>query len=194
MTKREVVEMMTVLQANYPDSFRGQSDAVVGAKVALWFDIFKDYPKEVVHAAAKAFMATDVKGFMPNVGQIMEQIQRMKKTDDLTPDEAWRLVYRAIRNSTYWSAEEFAKLPDELQRFIGSPDQLKEWALMEAETVQSVIGSNFQRSFKARQAKDRDFDKLPGDVKQFVSRIAASSFGYLEAGENEGGNPDENYH
>lgn len=182
MNKREVVELMTVLQANYPDSFKGQSDAVVGAKVALWYDMFKNYPKEIVHAAAVAFMATDTKGFMPNVGQINEQIQRMNRKDDRTPDEAWRLVYRAIRNSTYWAAEEFAKLPEDIQRFVGHPDQLKEWALMEADVVQSVIASNFQRSFKVRQENDRDFAKLPVEVKQFVTRISGTTFGYLDAG------------
>lgn len=182
MTKREVVELMTVLQANYPDSFKGQSDAVIGAKVALWHDMFKDHPKEIVHAAAKAFMATDTKGFMPNVGQILEQIQRNQHRDEMTPDEAWRLTYRAIKNSTYWAAEEFAKLPEELRRFVGHPDQLKEWAMMEADVVQSVIASNFQRSFKVRQKNDRDYEKLPGDVKAFVARIATNSIGFLEAG------------
>lgn len=186
MTKREVVELMTVLQANYPDSFRGQSDAVVGAKVALWYDMFKNHPREIVHAAAVAFMATDTKGFMPNVGQIMEQIQRMNRKNDRTPDEAWRLVYRAIQNSTYWAAEEFAKLPEDIQRFVGNPDQLKAWALMEADVVQSVIASNFQRSFKVRQEHDRDYQKLPAEVKQFISQITSNTFGCLTAGNEEG--------
>lgn len=187
MTKREIGELMTILQANYPDSFRGQSEAVVGAKVKLWHDMFKDYPSPVVYAAAKAFMATDVKGFMPSVGQIMEKIQLMKQPNEMTPGEAWHLVYKAIRNSTYWSVEEFAKLPDQVQRFVGSPEQLRDWALMDAETVQSVIGSNFQRSFKVRQINDRDFDKLPEDIKAFVGRIATSSVGMLEAGGPEKG-------
>lgn len=190
MTKRETVELMTVLQANYPDSFRGQSESVIGAKITLWHRMFGEYPKEIVNAAAMAFMATDTKGFMPSVGQIMEQIQRLKQKDDRTPDEAWRLVYRAIRNSTYWSEEEFKKLPEDIQRFVGHPDQLKDWALMEADVVQSVIASNFQRSFKVRQTNDRDYEKLPCDVKAFVARIAANSIGFLEAGHMEG---EQNY-
>lgn len=178
---------MTILQANYPDSFKGQSDAVVGAKVTLWFDIFKNYPREVVNAAAVAFMATDTKGFMPNVGQIVEQIHRMNRKNDRTPDEAWRLVYKAIQNSTWGAAEEFAKLPEDIQRFVGHPDQLRSWALMDADVVQSVIASNFQRSFKVRQQNDRDYEKLPMEVKQFVSRLSSGTFGYLEASD-EGSN------
>lgn len=185
MTKREVGELMTVLQANYPDSFKGQSDEAIGVKVNLWYKILQSYPCTIVNAAAIAFMATDTKGFMPNVGQIVEQIQRMNRNDDRTPDEAWRLVYRAIKNSTYWAAEEFAKLPEDIQRFVGHPDQLREWALMEADVVQSVIASNFQRSFKVRQSNDRDYDKLPPEVKQFSAMISGTTFGYLESGDED---------
>lgn len=185
MTKREVAELMTVLQANYPDSFRGQSDEVVGAKVALWYDFFKDHPKEVVYAAAKAFMATDTSGFMPNVGQITEQIRRLNEPEEMTAGEAWGYVSKALRNSTYGSVEEFAKLPPLVQRVVGSPEQLKEWAMMEADVVQSVISSNFQRSFKVGQDRARDFEKLPGDVKAFVAQISGTVLGRLEGGNGE---------
>lgn len=182
MTKREIVELITILQANYPDSFRGQSESVISAKISLWHKMFGEYPKEVVNAAAMAFMATDQKGFMPSVGQIMEEIRKLNRKDDRTPDEAWRLVYRAIQNSTYWAEEEFQKLPEDIRRFVGHPDQLKQWALMEADVVQSVIASNFQRSFRVRQQNDRDYQKLPGEVKQFVSRLTAGTFGYIDTG------------
>ena len=82
MTKREIAELMTVLQSEYPDSFKGQSDSVFAAKVALWHDFFGEYPAAVVYAAAKSFMSTDTKGFMPKVGQINEHIHRMKQTED----------------------------------------------------------------------------------------------------------------
>ena len=180
MTKREVAELMTVLQANYPDSFRGQSDAVVSAKIALWHDFFKDYPNQVVYAAVKAFIATDTKGFMPNIGQINEQIQRMKPGNDMTPGEAWSIVAKAIRNSTYGAAEEFAKFPPEIQKAVGCHEQLREWALMDAETVGSVVASNFQKSFRIRQDRDRDMEKLPPDVREFIAQTA-SQFGMVEA-------------
>ena len=174
--------MMTVLQANYPDSFKGQSDAVVAAKIALWHDFFKDYPRQVVHTAAKAFMATDTKGFMPNVGQIAEQIRRMNTPQEMTAIEAWGLVAKALRNSAYGYVEEFDKLPPAIQRVVGSPEQLKEWALMEADVVQSVISSNFQRSFRVRQENDKEYEKLPGDVKAFISHVADGAFGRLDGG------------
>jgi hypothetical protein len=185
MTKREVAELMTILQANYPDSFKGQSDEVVAAKVALWHDFFKDYPSTVVSAAAKAFMATDAKGFMPNVGQITEQIRRLNEPEEMTAIEAWGYVSKALRNSAYGSVEEFTKLPPLIQKVVGSPEQLKEWALMETDVVQSVISSNFQRSFKVGQDRERDFEKLPCEVKAFIGQIAGTAIGRLESGDKE---------
>ncbi len=180
MTKREVAELMTIMQANYPDSFRGQSDAVVGAKIALWHDFFKDYHKELVHAAAKAFMANDTKGFMPNVGQINDQIQKLVAPVRITEGEAWAMVYKALINSSYNSAEEFGKLPENIQRLVGSPNQLREWARLDLNEVQTVVASNFQRTYRTRAKADAEYDKLPGEVKEFAKKIAGQVFGRLD--------------
>lgn len=176
MTKREIAEMLTIIQANYPDTAKGQSDAAFKAKVTLWYEFFQEHPKELVHAAAMAFIANDTKGFMPNIGQINEYIQKIRSQDNMTEGEAWGYVAKAIRNSAYNSAEEFAKLPERIQRLVGSPNQLREWALMDAEIVQSVVSSNFQRTFRARQKSDAEYERLPGDVKQFVQHIASEVF------------------
>lgn len=180
MTKREVAELMTVLQANYPDSFKGQSDAVVSVKITLWHDFFKDLPKEIVSAAAKAFMATDTSGFMPNVGQISEQIRKLKEPQEMTAMEAWSIVAKALRNSTYGFLEEYEKLPPNIQRVVGRPEQLKEWGAMDQEVVQSVVSSNFQKSFNARAKSDKEYEKLPGEVKALIANIASNSLGRLE--------------
>lgn len=176
MTKREIAEMLTVVQANYPDTAKGQSDAAFKAKVTLWYEFFQEHPKDLVHAAVMAFIANDTKGFMPNIGQINDYIQKLRGQDNMTEGEAWSYVAKALRNSAYNSAEEFTKLPERIQRLVGSHNQLREWALMDSETVQSVVSSNFQRTFRARQKNDTEYERLPGDVKQFVQRISGEVF------------------
>lgn len=176
MTKREIAEMLTVIQANYPDTAKGQSDAAFKAKVTLWHEFFQEHPKELVHAAAMAFIANDTKGFMPNIGQINDYIQKLRCQDNMTEGEAWSYVAKAIRNSAYNSAEEFAKLPERIQRLVGSHNQLREWALMDSEIVQSVVSSNFQRTFRARQKSDTEYERLPSGVKLLAQRFAGEVF------------------
>lgn len=182
MDKQQAYQVLSLLQANYPDAFRGMSKEAAQVKINLWADMFADEPFEVVISAAKAFIATDTKGFMPAIGQIKDRIAMMKSGDEMTALEAWNIVSAALRNSAYGSEEEFAKLPPEIQRAVGSPSQLREWAMMDAETVQSVIGSNFQRSFKIRQDRDRDFAKLPENIRMFIGQVAHTHLGRLGEG------------
>lgn len=172
MDKQEAYQILTLLQANYPDSFRGMSKEAANVKVNLWADMFAEEPFEAVAAAAKAYIATDTGGFMPTIGKLKDMLHRMQSPQQMTQMEAWGLVAKALQNSMYGAAEEFQKLPPAVQRTVGSPAQLKEWALMDAETVQSVVASNFQRSFQVCQKRENDFQKLPGAVKSFVAELA----------------------
>ncbi len=172
MNKQESYQVLALLQANYPDAFRGMSEDAAKTKIGLWADIFADEPFDLVVMAAKAYMATDTKGFMPTVGQLKDRIDKMRSPEQMTQMEAWGLVAGALRNSVYGADDEFRKLPPAVQRTVGSPAQLKEWALMDAETVQSVVASNFQRSFQVCQKREDDYQKLPGAVKSFIAELA----------------------
>lgn len=172
MNKQEAYQVLALLQANYPDSFRGMSKDATQVKINLWADMFADEPFELVTAAAKTFIATDTKGYMPAIGQIKETIQQMNQKSDISEQEVWNFVSKALRNSLYGSAEEFAKLPEDIKKIVGSPNTLREWAMMDYTTVQSVVASNFQRSFRAKSTKAKDQQKLPKEVKSFVAGVS----------------------
>ena len=57
-----------------------------------------------------------------------------------------------------------------IQNTIGSSDRLREWSMVEVDTLQTVISSNFMRSFKAKSQNEQEYEKLPNDVKQLISR------------------------
>lgn len=172
MTKKEMAEILAIMQANYPDDFRGMSDAAMNAKINLWFMQFRDDEYKEVLAAVMAHIATDTNRFMPPVGVIKAKLVEIRQPDEMTEMEAWELVSKATRNSTYNSAAEFAKLPPVVQRLVGSHMQLKEWAAMDTETLQSVVASNFQRSYKVRAKNEREYLALPSSVKTFMSSLA----------------------
>ena len=71
------------------------------------------------------------------------------------------MVSKALRNSTYHAEEEFAALPPVLQRTVGNPSNLKEWAGMEMDTVNSVIQSHVVRNYRAAVKSMRDDAKIP---------------------------------
>lgn len=172
MTKKEIAEIIAMMQTNYPDSFRDMSDAAMHGKINLWFMQFRDDDYKEVLAAVMAHIATDTNRFMPPVGVIKAKLVELRQPDQMTEMEAWELVSRATRNSLYNSADEFAKLPPVVQRLVGSPSQLREWAAMDAETLQSVVASNFQRSYKVRAKSEREYLALPSNVKNYMASLS----------------------
>lgn len=173
MTKKEMAEIIAIMQSNYPDDFRGMSDKAMNGKINLWFMQFRDDDYKEVLAAVMAHIATDTNRFMPPVGVIKAKLTEIRMPEELTPLEAWGLVQTALRNGYYGAKEEFDKLPPVVQRLVGSPNQLREWALMDTETISSVVASNFQRSYKVRAAKEREFLALPSAVQETMTQIAA---------------------
>lgn len=173
MNRQETLILMSTLRAAYPMYYAKQSIEDAKAAVNLWQMMFADDDVSIVSAAVKAFIATDTKGFPPAIGQIKAKLDMILREayggGELTPMEAWAMVQKAIRNSAWHAQEEFDKLPDTIRAVIGGPSALRDYAMMDSETVNSVVASNFQRSFTARRDHVTEMRMLPADVKEFIS-------------------------
>lgn len=172
MTREETAEMLAILKAAYPHSFKDMTRVDGLAMLSLWERIFADDDKNVVSAAIDALISTRTVGFSPTPGEVKEQIRKLYSANELDELAAWALVSKACANGIYGYKEEFAKLPPEVQRAVGAPEQLRDWAMMDSDTVQSVIASNFQRNYRASQAREKDLAKLPSNVRQILSGVA----------------------
>ena len=83
--------------------------------------------------------------------------------------EAWNQVRKAI--SYYNARENFNKLPELAQQIVGSPNQLKEWAMMKMEDVGTVVQSNFLKAYRAKEKVYQAKLALPPDVKRIVAAL-----------------------
>lgn len=174
MKPYEIGIIMDILEAAYPQFYKSQNDTDKKKAMALWAEMFRDDDVAIVAAAVKSLIETDEKGFPPHIGSVKAKIRLITGSDEMTELEAWNLVSKAIRNSGYEAKEEFDKLPANIRRLVGSPNQLREWAMMDADTVQSVIGSNFQRSYKVVAQREKEIAKLPTEVKNLIGNLAES--------------------
>lgn len=168
MTREDTIKILSVLRGAYPAFYRDITKRDAESTIALWESMFDEEPYELVAAAVKAFISGDGKGFPPAIGQIKERIRQITQPDEMTEQEAWALVSKALRNSTYGSEEEFAKLPPEIQAVVHDPGQLRQWARSPADDVETVIASNFMRSFRAKQNASKEYLALPTSVKQLM--------------------------
>lgn len=189
MTREETLAIMSVLKAAYPTYYKGLNRNDAEAVVSLWTEMFKDEPAQVVAVAVKAHIASDSKGFPPHIGAIKDAIAKLHQPDQMTALEAWEHVRRAMRGASMspsscvyiggktdgktTAEKNFERMPELVQRIVGSPSQLAQWADMDAEVINSVVSSNFQRSFNARAAHEREILTLPTDVRNAMQQISA---------------------
>lgn len=166
MTRSETLAIMSILKAAYPGYYRDMKRQDAEAVVNLWAEMLADYPANLVAAAVKSHIASDRKGFPPHIGAIIAAIGEINRPAELSEGEAWALIAKALRNSGYNSEKEFSALPENLQRLVGHPSQLREWASMDTGTVQSVVQSNFMRSYRARAESERKLLAMPAEVRQ----------------------------
>lgn len=126
-------------------------------KVAdLWAEIFKDDDVVIVAAAVRELIKT--LEFPPTIADVRKQMNKIIETctDEPTAMDEWNAIRQAIKSSIYYSAENFDKLPAVAKRFVGSPMQLREWAMSE-DFNDSVVRGQFLKQYDT--LKDREKNK-----------------------------------
>ena len=118
--------------------------------------MFRDDDLRSVMAATQALIATKVEGYPPTIGAIKEKLYMIRTPSELTEQEAWKMVSKACRNGYYNYVEEFEKLPEVIQRSLGGAEQLRTWSQMDTETFESVVASNFMRTFRVKKQQQKE--------------------------------------
>lgn len=133
-----------------------------------WADMLVEYTYEQVNTALRCYITSDKSGFAPSIGQIVDKIKTVSEPQQLNELEAWGLVDKAIRNSGYHAEEEFAKLPPLVQKAVGSPSQLRNWGMTDIDSIETVVQSNFMRTYRAVAKREDEVSRMPSQIRQLI--------------------------
>lgn len=172
MTKEQVGKLLITIQAYYPNYNPPDKKIAINA----WYVMLAEYPEDLVLQALRACIATNTSGFAPDVGQIMSKIQTISQPQELNEMEAWSLVSKALRNGYYGAIEEFNKLPPLVQKAVGSPDNLRNWAQTDSESIENVVQSNFMRTYRTVVNRAKEYQKMPKDIQALIESTNRSSY------------------
>lgn len=172
MTREQVGKLLMTIQAYYPNYNPPDKEITLNA----WYIMLDEYPEELVLQALRACIATNTSGFAPDVGQIMSKIQIISQPQELDGMAAWGLVSKALRNGYYGAVEEFNKLPPLVRQAVGMPDNLKNWATADYQTIETVIQSNFLRTYETVVKRANEINRMPDNIKSLIEKTNANSY------------------
>lgn len=175
MTRDETIELLMLLKNEYKDFIIPVDKDERRVKINTWYAILGGYDYKVIQKAVYHMLST--LKFTPKIANIKEAVCKILYPDDITEQEAVNLIMKALDNAYYKPRTAFNSLPPLLRRIVGEPQQLKQWATMDNNTLQSVIASNISRSYRdmVQQKKEQQItgtyieDQLPDPVE--VKRI-----------------------
>ena len=172
MNRLECSLVLGTLQSAFPSFYKGMERERVAGISDLWTKMFEDDDFKAVMAAVQVLIATRTESYPPTIGEVKERLAQLRNPNDISEQEAWAMVSKACQNGYYHSKEEFEKLPEVVQRSIGNPDQLKVWSQMDSATVESVVASNFMRTFKVKKQQQKELDMMPTEIKGYIASVA----------------------
>lgn len=175
MKREETVKIIRIMCDCYPNYKPNNLTETVD----VWNMMLSDYTYEQISLALKAYILTDTNGFAPSIGQLVDRVNAFSQQQELNELEAWSLVYKAIRNSGYNSEYEFSLLPDMVRKAIGTPNQLRTWA-MDENFNEQVVSSHFIKCYRSEVARDRDFRKMPANIQSLISNNSKAQIDKVE--------------
>ena len=175
LKREETVKIIRIICDCYPNYKPNNLTETVD----VWNMMLSDYTYEQVSVALKAYILADTNGFAPSIGQLVDRVNSFSQPQELNELEAWSLVYKAIRNSGYNSEYEFSLLPDMVRKAVGTPNQLRTWA-MDENFNEQVVSSHFIRCYRSEVAKDMDFRKMPANIQSLISNNSKAQIDKVE--------------
>ena len=163
MNREQTIQILSILRKAYPFFYKDITREEGREITDLWYEMFKEDDILLVIKAVKLFIKTDRKGFPPVIGVIkakMEEISEASRPKSMNEFEAWQIIKNAASNSLYNSKKEFDKLPPIIQKVVGNHYTLKDWAEMDMDRLETIIQSNFIKSYKSACEEEKNYDKL----------------------------------
>ncbi len=172
MEKHETKALLKILSAAYPKTYQSMGEEQKRELLALWHEMFAEYPGELVAQACKNYIRSNE--FPPTIAGLTEQIRLLVGRDSAA--EAFTALQKACRNGTYGAKEEFAKLPRIVQKWLGDAIALKELALLPTEKFTTVVRGEFLKSYPILEKQIKAHDEMPENVRILIDGM----FGNLE--------------
>lgn len=170
MSKQETIKVITLLAGNY-NSISEKSKEQKNMMIETWFACLGDLDYELVLQAVKKTIIESP--YPPTIHEIRKNaIIISNPTHEKTAIEAWNEALKMISKGGYMTQEEFEKASPQVKRFFGSVNQVKQLAMVDTETINTVTKGQFLKQYETLMQREQEKRLLPLQMQNIVGQLS----------------------
>ena len=170
MNKQETAQVITLLAGNY-SSISDKTKEQKQMMLNTWQECLGDLDYRVVLQAVK--MAIISSPYPPTIHDIRKNaIEILKPNEKRSAIEAWEEAHKMISNGIYMTQEEFEKASPEVKKFFGNVRQVKELAMTDSDTVNTVTKGQFLKQYEILVERENARKMLPEKWLNITAQLA----------------------
>lgn len=170
MNRTEMVQIITLLAGNY-ETIANKSQQQRELMLNTWYECLGDLNYKIVLQAVKKTIIESP--YPPTIHEIRKNaVELINPTTKRTAIEAWNEAIRMISNGIYMTEEQFNTASPEVKKFFGNVRQVKELAMLDSDTVNTVTKGQFLKQYDILVQRDREEKMLPEPMKEMITGLA----------------------
>lgn len=173
MTPEETLTVFRKLKRHFTYFYHNLPESEFQMAVMDWHRHFANEDYGMVNFVVDVMIETRTDNSAPKIADVKKALRDLVhvSTGEPTDEELWRMLRKAASNGTYGAKDEFERLPPVLKRYCGSPSTLRELAVQDEKTLDTVVHGQFLRQIVSIRERQQYHDSLPEGVKDAVSRL-----------------------
>lgn len=175
MTHNETAQILAILNAAYPAFYSKIKPREFEGIIDIWAEMFETDDFNIVKYALKQLIAQHT-GFPPDIAALKAKINEViaVATGQPTHEELWQILKKAVANGIYGADEEFAKLPEVLQKYCGTANTIRTLAQIDEQTFNTVNHGQFLKQIPIIEQRQEFELSMPNDIKKLISQAVKS--------------------
>lgn len=168
MTRKNVIELLGLIRIGYPRFYSNLTKEDALATIELWLSMFKDCEYELVKTAVQSLINSSE--YPPTIADVKNEMYKLNNIEGDNSIDEWNAIRKAIKSSIYYSVENFNSLPPIAKRFVGSPNQLREWAMSD-NFNDGVIRGQFMKQYETLAKRKKYVALMTPEVREFIQKL-----------------------
>ena len=176
MNREHAIALFKIFKTAFPRFYADMTRDEAEQTIALWVDMFKGDDPNLVVMASKELLNT--LKFPPTIADVKEKMYSLT-SNEVDNMDLWNELDKAVRNCLYNTQQVFDGLSPLVKKFVGSPAQLRELAMSNADTFCTVTKGQFLKQIEILKKREKEEKMMLPENRQLIADLT-ENFKLLE--------------